>query len=115
MQARQLDRGILWIHSMNVHGQYIIFHKFDNFAVILNILASFSRTHTEMYAYLHCYVCTHHKDFRKKTARWHPAQSEAGVSGQYLNPNQTKLAFCKDIRFINMFTWSSTTRFTCIT
>ena len=60
------------------------FHKFDNLAEILNILAHFSQTHPEMHVYLNFYVRTHHKDSKKPYvndvhSRWHIAPSEAGL------------------------------------
>ena len=41
------------------------FHKFDNLAAILNILAYFRQTQPEMHVYLNCYVHTHHMDAKK--------------------------------------------------
>ena len=41
------------------------FHKFDNLAAILNILAYFSQTQPEMHVYPDFYVRTHHKDLKK--------------------------------------------------
>ena len=38
------------------------FHKFDNFAAILNLLAYFGQTQPEMHVYLNFYVRTHHND-----------------------------------------------------
>ena len=60
------------------------FHKFDNLAAILNILAYFSQTQPEMHVYLNLYVPTHHKDSKKPYvinvhSRWHLAPSEAGL------------------------------------
>ena len=62
------------------------FHKFDNVAVILNILAYFSQTQPEMHVYLIFYARTHHKDSKKPYvinvhSRWHLAPSEAGLHG----------------------------------
>ena len=52
------------------------FHKFDNLAAILNVLAYFSQTQPEMHVYLNFYVRTHHKDLKKTYVinvhyRWH--------------------------------------------
>ena len=60
------------------------FHKFDNLAAILNILAYFSKTQPEMHVYLNFYVHTDHKDSEKPYvinvhSRWHLAPSEAGL------------------------------------
>ena len=42
----QIWQGYIMVShiSINVYGQYIFFHKFDNLAAILNILAYFSQT-----------------------------------------------------------------------
>ena len=42
------------------------FHKFDNLAAILNILAYSSQTQPEMHVYLNFYVHTHHKDSKNR-------------------------------------------------
>ena len=60
------------------------FHKFDNLAAILNLLAYFTRTQPEMHVYLDFYVCTHHKYSKKPYvtkvhSRLHLAASEAGL------------------------------------
>ena len=60
------------------------FHKFDNLAVILNILAYFSQTQPEIHVYLNFYVRTHHKDSTKPYviivhSMWHLTPSEAGL------------------------------------
>ena len=47
-----------WIFMANIS----FFHKFDNLAAILNILANFSQTQPEMHVYLNFYIHTHHKD-----------------------------------------------------
>ena len=65
------------------------FHKFDNLAAILNILAYFSQTQPEMHVYLNFYVRTHHKDSKKPyvinvNSRWHLAPSEAGLLHMWL-------------------------------
>ena len=62
------------------------FHKFDNLAAILNILAYFRQTQPEMHVYLNFYVRTHNKDYKKPYginvhSRWHLAPSEAGLNG----------------------------------
>ena len=67
------------------------FHKFDNLAAILNILAYFSQTQPEMHVYPNCYVRTCHKDSKKTyvinvQSRWHLAPSEAGL---YLSVSQS--------------------------
>ena len=60
------------------------FHKFDNLAAILNLLAYFTKTQPEMHVYLDFYVCTHHKYSKKPYvikvhSRLHLAPSEAGL------------------------------------
>ena len=66
------------------------FHKFDNLAAILNILAYFIQTQSVMHVYLNFYVRTHHKDSKKPYvinvySRWHLAPSEAGLWVKKLN------------------------------
>ena len=69
-----------WIFMANIS----FFHKFDNSAAILNILAYFSQAQPEMLVYLNFYVRTHHKDSKKPYvinvhSRWHLAPAEAGL------------------------------------
>ena len=47
-----------WMFKANIS----FFHKFDNLAAILNILAYFSQTQPVIHVYLNLYVHTHHKD-----------------------------------------------------
>ena len=47
-----------WMFMANIS----FFHKFENLAAILNILAYFSQTQPEMHVYLNFHVRTHHKD-----------------------------------------------------
>ena len=47
-----------WMCMANIS----FFHKFDHLAAILNILAYFSQTQSEMHVYPIFYVRTHHKD-----------------------------------------------------
>ena len=62
----------------------LFFHKFDNLAAILNILAYLGQTQPEMLVFLNFYVHTHHKDSKKPYvinvhSRWQLAPSEAGL------------------------------------
>ena len=67
---------------------YYFFHRFDNLAVVLNILAYFSQTQPEMHVYLNFMFA--HIIGDKKTdvinvhSSWHIAPSEAGY--MYIHP-----------------------------
>ena len=69
------------------------FHKFDNLAAILNILAYFSQTQPEMHVFLNVYVRTYHKDSKipyviNVHSMWHLAPSEAGLCGCFCTSTQ---------------------------
>ena len=57
-----------------------LFHKFDNLAAILNILAYFSQTQPKMHVYLNFYVRAHHKNSKK------PVMSIPGGTLLHLKP-----------------------------
>ena len=72
------------IYQLIFMANISFFHKFDDLAAILNILAYFSRPQPEMHVYLNCYARTHHKDWKKPYVnniqfRCHLAPSEAGL------------------------------------
>ena len=69
-----------WMFMANISS----FHKFDNLAAILNILAYFSQTQPEMHVHLNFYVHTHHKDSKKPVYRGYNGRDlvKVDVTGQ---------------------------------